>query len=218
MAYAFSAKSIDHLPSKFMRCVGIAAVSTQPPRFRSMRVAIGVALVLLLPAVAASSAPPFRSLLGKIIRAQCHLDVCIWFSIEASAPAGESAAGSLLHVTIKDWSSVHPNGDYTQVTNRKLVTTSDEYVLCSRTKPAVIYTAPDKPGWYASRIFPDRAAKILPFNEGLYVRYWAACHGVAVADPGAAGARFGANLGYHTTPTSSDEEVKLDSPEAALLW
>lgn len=181
-----------------------------------MRVALGMVLVLLLslPALAAETA--YRSLLGKIVQARCHMDVCTWFSIEESAPAGASGAGTLLHVTIKDWSSSHPNGSYDRLTNRKYVATSDEYVLCSKTKPTVVYTMPDKPGWYAYRLQPDRSDKIFGYNEGLYVRYWAACHGVAVADVYDGGVRLAASLGYHTVPADSEEEQKLASPEAAL--
>lgn len=183
-----------------------------------MRLVVGMALLLSLPALAAETGPPFRSLVGKIVRARCHMDVCTWFSIEASVPAGESRAGTLLRTTIKDWSSSHPDGNYATLTNRKYVATSDEYFLCSKSAPGVIYKAPDQGDWRAYRVWPDHADKIFGYNEALYVRYWAACHAIAVADVYVGGTRLAASLGYRTAPPQGDEEQKLASPEAALLW
>lgn len=184
-----------------------------------MRIAVAMALLsLLLAAPTAAKDPPYQSLLGKIVRARCHMDVCTWFSIEASSPVGKSHIGTLLQVTVKDWSSVHPDASYDRLTNRKLVAATDEYVFCSKTKPAVIYTAPDKPGWFAYRLSPDRPDKIFGYNEALYARYWAACHAVAIADVYDAGPKLAVSLGYAAVPSDSDEEQTLASPEAALLW
>ena len=138
-----------------------------------MRLCVGVLVCLCVPALAADE-PTFRSLTGKIVLAGCHMDVCTWFSLEDVRPAGESKLGALFHVIIKDWSSVHPNASYDRLTNRKYVNTDDDYMFCSKTQPAIIYPAPEKGKWMAYPLFPEHNEKIFGYNEGLYVRYWAA--------------------------------------------
>ena len=164
--------------------------------------------------------PEFRALVGKVVRARCHMDTCSWFSIESAKPAGQSGSGQLFKLATKWWQSDESKSMYKR-RPRHGGEVATSFVFCSKTVPAMILQN-DHGKWTAARLNPGKSHTIAGATESIHIMYWAACHGKAVNDVYGDGERLAKALGYNVNWPADDDgyigDKSLRRPTDALEW
>ena len=146
-------------------------------------------------------------LVGKLLPRYCHMGECTWTSIENRESQGQRGDGELFKVTTRRWHAEYPNGmSYDAPAPRTGGEYADEYVFCSKTRPAVASFFDGK--WMADTLSPDQPEGVYGYNSSTYTLYFAACHGLAVEDPSQA---HPAALGYRTN-SERVNQVEIASP------
>lgn len=162
----------------------------------------------------------FNALVGKLVRGRCHMDSCLWFSIEAAKPAGQSSRGQLFKITTKWWESYHPKGIYKRAP-RHGGEAATNFVFCSKTMPAMILQE-DHGKWTAVRLNPGNSNTIAGATETTHIMYWAACHCKTLNDVYRDGERLAKTLGYDVKWSADKdgyiEDKSLQGPTDALKW
>jgi hypothetical protein len=132
---------------------------------------------------------------GELFQGRCHMDTCSWFSIEERDFVGTSPHGVLYKVLSRDWESLHPNGSYDKRTPRRGGGESTNYVLCSKTKAAVMFPSKDQPKSEIVRLAPGNLEALAGATTYANVYYFAVCHGVYASGEKDM-ERFGKKFGY----------------------
>jgi hypothetical protein len=171
-----------------------------------LRLSLFAALSIL-----ASAASLDAATAAELLRGRCHMDVCSWFSIEQRDLVASSPAGALFKMSVRTWTSTHPNGTYDKRTRRVGGEAGDEYVFCSKSRPAVVDPG-DKPGtWIAAVLVP--IGQPAGAAEAATARYFAACHGVALNSEADLD-RYAQAFGYKAD--GEGEQLDLKRPEDIL--
>lgn len=154
-----------------------------------------------------------QPLIGVLLPPYCHMEYCNYSSIESRELDSKSNVGELYLITTKGWSSYHPNG-YDIPAKKVGGNISKSYVLCSATKPAVIFENDGK--WLMHRLAPGEVGGIFGYNSSDYTTYFAVCHGIAIDSAMSdKSVSLGKSLGYKVPP-SIVEQIELDSPRSAI--
>ena len=162
---------------------------------------------LLAFALANLAAVPARA--AEVHRGRCAIDVCAWFLIQEKNIVASDKNGALFRVTLQRFTTRRAND---RPPPRKAWEVSEGYVLCSKTRPAVLFQSGGE--WLAHILAPAQPSAYAGYNLTSHVQYFAVCHGVglpAIDEPMLAKARA---LGYPAGGAS--EQIKLSKPEDIL--
>ena len=165
-----------------------------------LRVLLALALAILT-AITARAA--------EVYRGRCAMDVCAWFLIQEKNIVASDKNGALFRVTVQRFTTRRAND---RPPPRKAWESSDGYVLCSKTRPAVLFQSDGE--WLAHILAPGQPNAYAGYNLTSHVQYFAVCHGVglpAIDEPMIAKARA---LVYPASGGS--EQIKLSKPEDIL--
>lgn len=173
------------------------------------------ALVALAAAVVPVSAGEFQAVTGQLVPGRCHMNACSWAVFDSVEPVIETKRGALFHLQEHYFSAEYPDGDYSRRRPRKAEGAGESYVICSKTRPAMIDKGDGK-GWYVTPLAPGDEGQIFGFNETALADYYAACHGMIVHDvyAGAAAAR---SMGYPAHVESLPDQSQVAEPAEALV-
>ncbi len=178
---------------------------------KSIRLSI-VALVL---AAGPAFADDFQPVTGQLIPGRCHMDACSWVVFDSVDPVIQTNRGALFHLDEQFFSAEYPGGDYSRRRPRKADGAGEGYVICSKTRPAMLDKGDGK-GWYVTPLAPGDDGQIFGFNETALAYYYAACHGMIVHDvyAGAAAAR---SMGYPAHVDPLPDQSQVAEPAEALV-
>jgi uncharacterized membrane protein len=191
---------------KAMASVGRAKARHAPcPRAVVSRTIRSIVLAAALSAVAfdASSA-------AALHRADCHMNVCNWYSIENQDTVAADAGSTLVKVTLRTWTSKHRNADYDRKAPRVAGETLSTYYVCSKTRPAVLEAADGK--WTAA--FLD-LYNPPGFAQSAVMQYFVVCHGFDTEVSNTAFDVAARKFGYRRR-SKAPETITLDKPEEIL--
>src|SRR5208282_125405 len=91
------------------------------------------------------------------------------------------ASGRLVRAKTLVGVSKHPNGTYERKAPIEWKAPVDDYIFCSKVRPAVIVKWEDH--WNADLLSPGSPEGVFGYNTSSYVQYFFVCHGLSDADP-----------------------------------
>lgn len=147
------------------------------------------------------------ALTHKLLAPYCHMGSCSWMSIESRESVNQGRNGELFKLLVRHWNSKHPNGSYDVASRRTGGQVQEQYVFCSRTKPATAFENEGK--WIAHTLAPDQPDGVYGYNSSDYTLYFAACHGSLIEYTGFQ--NLAKSLGYRTD-SARVAQVDLNAP------
>ena len=146
------------------------------------------------------------------IRAQCQMDVCMWFRVKSKTVVRSDNSGTLLKIQLDMGEADHPNGDYNHPKPIQWAPT-EHYVYCSKVRPAVIFSTqnnPTKGSWLADILAPGYPDTVIGANRASYIEYFYVCHGMI--SPNLSDPSLAAQFGYPSTLTAHVNQIELARP------
>lgn len=179
-----------------------------------MRCGLLAVLILVLNALAqVAAADP-----SQVISAGCRMGTCAWFRILETEIVKSNNVGTLIRSKEAHGESEHPDDNYERKTPIKWSEPTNQYVFCSKLKPAVIFHIPPSDYatcrygcWYAHLLSPGYADGVYGYNASDYEAYFRICHGLAKIDP--QDISLARKFGYARSLIKQVGQVEIKSPE-----
>ena len=145
------------------------------------------------------------------IRAQCQMDVCMWFRVKSKTVVRSDEFGTLLKIQLDMGEADHPNGDYSHPKPIQWAPT-EHYVYCSKVRPAVIFSAqaPVKGPWLADILAPGYPDTVIGANRASYIEYFYVCHGMVA--PNLSDPSLATQFGYPSNLAAHVNQIEIATP------
>ncbi len=134
-----------------------------------------VSLVVAGGVLPVAAQPQAKGVKPLMVQSGCRQEECWEMQVLGIRLAQKTAQGQLYQITVgrRFWPiEGQPPRQFTE--------RSQDYVYCSRTRPAYIFRDPAGPGYVAHLLNPG--GDYFGYNQNSYPVYWGVCHGIANPD------------------------------------
>lgn len=144
-----------------------------------------------------------------VVPGRCHMDECVWSRFVEREIVRSDSSGTLIRTKTITGSSKHPNGSYDVGTPIEWGAPSDEYIFCSKTRPAVIFDVNNQ--WIAHLLAPGYSEGVFGYNTDSYIDYFFICHGLKNVDLG--DASLAQKFSYAPSLVKNVDQLSLRAPQ-----